>query len=173
MLPSRAKFFNRKQYVTLYPDTHPLTLISNHQSALLTNQIQRIMKGLSKDWRSWLHEQIAMMVEEHAHGAANVHELDLLRASGALHKLGINLGMYRGAGIDCPDCRFKFNGYPEYPCPVEIEESSSGFLASHHAEHRRQRVGLLCMTHNTPHLLRHYVDIIELRELAHLLKEVA
>src|SRR5262249_12466652 len=127
MLPSHVKFFNRKSRVTLYPDTNPLTLISNHQSALLTSHFRTVMQGLSKDWRNWLHGEVAMIVEEHARGAANVHELDLLRSSGALNKLGIKLGMYRGGGIDCPDGKFKFSAFPEYPCPIEIEESSSGF----------------------------------------------
>jgi hypothetical protein len=120
-----------------------------------------------------LHEELGELVEEHERQAPDVDERDLLRASGALGRIGIRLGMYRRAGIDCVDGVFKFDGYPDYPCPIEIEERSSGFLASHHEEHRSQRVVLLCMTHDAPHVLGGYVDILELRQLAKLLQEVA
>ena len=100
-------------------------------------------------------------------------EPDLLRASGALHKLGIDLGVYRSRGIDCPEARFCFTGMPEYRCPVEIEESSKGFRAPHHQSHRAERVVVLCMRHDEPTVLQGYVDVFEVKELDRILGKSA
>src|SRR2546430_7836543 len=50
--PSYAKFFNRRARKTLYADSHPLTLIAGHQSALLTDHIRAMTARLGKDWRA-------------------------------------------------------------------------------------------------------------------------
>lgn len=170
--PSQVKFFGRKARKTIYPDTSPLTVISGRHSALL---VQHLLSDVDhrRRCRNWVKQQLDSLVREHEKALRNVDERDLLRASGALDKLGVYLGMYRRQGIDCPDATFAFCGYPAYPCPVEIEERSSGFLATHHSKHRRERLVLLCMVHDAPEVLQGYVDVIELRELGRMLEEVA
>jgi hypothetical protein len=121
----------------------------------------------------WVRDQISELVQQHENRPKDVDERDLLRASGALSKVGIDLGMYRRSGIDCPNARFALGGYPVYGCPVEIEEYSSGFLAKHHRKHREQRVVLMCMFHDEPMVARNYVDVLELRELSRILTQVA
>lgn len=170
--PSYVKFFGQKARKTLYPDSNPLTLIEGRRSPLFMKNLAT-QSDFSKDCFPWIRDQIGSMVVEHQRQQLNVDERDLLRASGALGMMGITLGMYRAKGIDCPDSRFRLCGYPEYPCPIEVEEKSSGFLATHHDAHRRQRVVLLCLTHDAAQVLQGYVDVIELRELDRLLKEVA
>ncbi len=169
--PTYVKFFGRKGRKNLYPDSHPLSLTARHRSPLLTSHLRA--SKIAKEWLAWASDQIGGMIEEHAKGPADVDERDLLRSSGALDLLGIKLGIYRRIGIDCPDGKFQFEDYPEYPCQIEIEEKSSGFLAPHHASHRRQRVVLLCMVDDAPQVLRGYVDVLELRELGRVLQGVA
>jgi hypothetical protein len=172
ILPSHVKFFNRKAKKTVYPDSHPLTFVAGHRSALLADHLRK-GTGLGKDWLTWIRKQLATMIEEHARDPIDLDERDLLRASGALDLIGVKLGMYRRIGIDCPEARFELAGYPAYPCPVEVEELSSGFRAPHHAKHRKQRAVLLCMRHDASDVLRGYIDIVELRELGRFLDEVA
>src|SRR5262249_37585452 len=121
MVPSHVTFHGRRARRTIYPDSHPLTLIGIHQSPLLTDHVTQIITSRSADWRTWVKEQIASLVEEHERADPEVDERDLLRSSGALHQIGIRLGMYHRTGIDCPDARFQLDGYPEYACPIEVE----------------------------------------------------
>jgi hypothetical protein len=162
--PTHSKFFGRRTRKVLYPDSHPLTVVANHRAPLIVQQLRR-GGGLDRRWREWVQAQLREIVADHEKGEPNVDERDLLRASGALERLGIKIGMYRSRGIDCPDARFELCGYPPYPCQVEIEERSSGFLAPQHRAHRRERVVVLCMSHDAPQVLQAYVDVIELREL--------
>jgi len=170
--PTRIKFRGRGAFRTVYPDSNPLTWTPGHRSPFLLEHLGEVRKR-SKEEYGWIASQIAGMADQHAAKGLNVDERDLLRASGALQKLGINLGMYRSKAIDCADGTFSFRGFPEYPCPIEIEEKSSGFLATHHAPHRRQRLVVLCMQHNERSVLRRYVDVLELRELGRFLRETA
>jgi hypothetical protein len=117
--------------------------------------------------------QIVRLVEQHAQAKENVDERDLLRASGALSRLGLELGLYRCRDVDCPDAVFSFKGFPEYPCPVEIEERSSGFMEGHHKGHWGKRMVVLCMEHDEPAALRGYTNVIELAAVDRLLKEIA
>lgn len=169
--PSHVKFVGRTSRKTLYPDSHPLTLVSNHRSSLLTEHLKQMK--LNRDWLTWVVGQIRGLIDDHSRGVRSIHEFDLLRSSGALDLLGIRLGLYLGGGIDCPEGVFKVGTFPEYPCPIEIEENSQGFLDKHHDQHRKQRIVVLCMTHNAATVLSGYVDVIELRELGRILEEVA
>jgi hypothetical protein len=170
--PSQVKFSGRKARKSIYPDSSPLTVVCGRRSALLSQHF-RLATGFQSSCRDWVRKQLAGLVHDHERGLPNVDERDLLRASGALDKLGVHLGMYRRAGIDCPDGTFEFCGYPPYRCPIEIEEQSSGFLAAHHEKHRGKRLVLLCMAHDAPEVLQGYVDVIELCELGRMLEEVA
>jgi hypothetical protein len=170
--PERVKFFNRKGTKTVYPDQHPLTLVAGHQSRLWTEQIKG-GSGFPSPTLRWLKTQVSTIVSEHEAASLNIDERDLLRSAGALDLMGLRLGVYRGKGLARPDARVQFDGYPEYPCPVEVEEQSGGFLAKHHRAHRRMRLALLCVEHDRREVLQGYVDVIELRELARLLGTVA
>jgi hypothetical protein len=170
--PSRVKFVGRSSFKTISPDPQPLTIVPGHQSQILTDQLRDLARTGSGRC-AWSASQISEIVAEHDRRSRDVDERDLLRASGALDMLGIKLGRYRTKGIDCADARFRVDGYPEYSCPVEIEERSRGFLAGHHAAHRTQRAVLLCMEHNSPQILRGYIDVIELRELNRIMRDVA
>ena len=79
--------------------------------------------------------------------------------------------MFRTKGIDCPDAKFELGGLPQYPCKVEIEERSSGYLAMHHRSHRKERAVVLCMKHDRAEVLSpEYTDVIELCALPEVLK---
>ena len=170
--PTRIRFFKKPSPKRIEKDSHPLTLTNNHRSQLILDHLKS-RKDVCTTCRPWAGTQIRDIVAAHASTSGNVDERDLLRASGALNKLGIHLGLYRSKGIDCEQSAFQLGGYPPYPCPIEIEESSQGFLAKHHDAHRRQRLVVLCLEHNAPQVLHNYVDVIELRELARVLREIA
>jgi len=169
--PTRITFFRRKRPQRIDKDTHPLTVTTNHRSRLLTEHLKKSPRGCSV-CRPWAAAQIAALVADHARAQGRVNERDLLRASGALHRLGVDLGVYKDRDIDCPKASFRFLGFPHYACPVEIEERSGGFLARHHREHRKQRVVVLCMEHDQPEVLQDYTDVIELKALNRLLREI-
>ncbi len=172
--PSRVKFFSKERRRILEHDSHPLSLVAGHRSNLVTRHL-RDAQYVQKTCLRWVCSQVSSIVTDHGRKAKDVDERDLLRTSGALSKLGISLGMYRAKGLDCPDAAFSFCGLPQYRCPIEVEERSSGFNAPHHIKekHHEQRVVLLCMQHDAPELLRPNVDVLELRELDRLLREVA
>lgn len=174
LLARRVKFFNKTRKQNLLYDSHPLTIIRTHRSPVLIEHLQDRSR-FSKTCRVWIRDQISAIVADHKHNTKHLNEYDLLRASGALDKLGIQLGSYRSKGIDCPHASFTFDGFPTYACPVEIERNSSGFDAPHHrrAGHHKQRLVVLCMKHDSPGVLRPYVDIIEMIELERLLNDAA
>jgi hypothetical protein len=90
--PSRVKFFGRKSFKTIYPHSHPLTVIPGHQSQILTDQL-RVLSRTNSDRRGWVASQLGEVVAEHERRLSEVDERDLLRVSGALDMLGIRLGM--------------------------------------------------------------------------------
>jgi hypothetical protein len=172
MVPSRITFFGRKQPRKLQKDSHPLTVTAHHRSPFLLAGIRDAL-GACAHCRKWVVDQIGELVEQHERATLNVDEKDLLRASGALHRLGVNLGMYRTHGLDCPEATFCMGGLPGYPCPVEIEERSRGFLAAHHDADRGRRVVVLCMEHDASEVLSESTDVIELRGVFSALKDIA
>jgi len=171
MTPSRIIFFGRKAPKKIVQDSHPLTLTRHHKSPILTQEFRTRMKALSY-CSSWVSGQFSEIVKQHEQALKNVDERDLLRTSGALHRLGIDLGVYRTAGIDYPNATFSMGEYPAYKCPVEIEERSSGFLAAHHKSHRKMRAVVLYMDHDEPGALSGYIDVIELKAVELLLREL-
>jgi len=170
--PRRIKFRGKRNMQTVYPDAGPLTVTSGHKSELVVRHIRHVSRTRKEDLR-WAAAQIAEISHQHSQRKRHVDERDLLRTSGALSKLGISLGMYRTQGIDCHDATFRFLDLPTYPCPIEIEERSSGMLAKHHASHRKQRVVVLCMGHDDAMVRQRYVDVLELRELSRVLEATA
>jgi hypothetical protein len=170
--PTYVQFFGRKRRLTLQKDAHPLSVIAGHHSAVIGEHLGMLRQREARLLK-WAGNELDLIVGEHEVSRRDVDERDLLRASGALAVVGIRLGPYRVRGIDCPDARIGLCGYPSYPCPVEVEEASSGFLAQHHEAHRATRVLVLCMRHTAREILRDYVDVVELRELSKLVREVA
>ncbi len=105
----------------------PLSFHHDHQSKLWRKQIEAC-RAQSPDDVSWAGAQLKRVVGEHRNTKElNIDEADLLRAAGALSMLGLDLGLYLTKGYDCPKSRFKFSGFPPYPCPVEIKKRSSRF----------------------------------------------
>ena len=93
-----------------------------------------------------------------------MHEADLLRASGALARLGVDLGPYLTSGYDCHDSHFQFETYPRYACPVEIKKSSRGFKYQIERYKPLPRVVVLCVKHDLTSLPDD-VDFVELLTL--------
>jgi hypothetical protein len=170
--PTYVRFFGRRRNRTLHKDVHPLSVFSGHHSALIEENIA-VARRRDRRLTEWAASQLDEIVGDHNPGVSDLDERDLLRTSGALHLLGIRLGRYRAKGIDCPEGKIRLCGYPDYPCQIEIEERSSGFLAEHHARHRSQRALILCMRHDAREVVAEYVDVVELCEFAKLLREVA
>jgi len=163
--PSQIKFFGTKTLKRIDRQRQPLTFTQNHRSKLLQEQFKHGL-DLCRTCRCWFISQIVELVKQHGQGKKKVLEVDILRASGVLHRLGINLGVYTSRPVDCPDATFTFGSLTPYPCPVEIEERSSGFLDSHHDAHRKSRVVVVCMEHDSPQVLSGYTDVIELRSVS-------
>lgn len=146
----------------------PLSFHRDYQSRLWREEIAARRTASTEDIR-WAATQIGRIVtEHHDRKASSILESDLLRASGALSLLGLELSPYLGKGYDCIASRFQFGRLPMYPCPVEIKKRSSGFdyQITRYAE--LPRAVVLCMEHyrrNTPD----DIDVIELTTLSQYL----
>ena len=103
--------------------------------------------------------------------AIHVHESDLLRASGPLKHLGVQLGAYVGKGYDCIT-EFSFLNYPMYSIPIEIKRYSSGFKYQQRKYGRDElsRAIVLCAFHDHRQMPPH-IDVIELDALCQQLKQ--
>jgi hypothetical protein len=77
-----------------------------------------------------------------------VHEADLLRVSGALSRLGLNVGLYLTKGYDCPNSSFQFGALPRYACPVEVKKRSSRFNYQINRYTELPRAVVLCVRHD-------------------------
>ena len=108
------------------------------------------------------------MSEHHAPTARNILESDLLRTSGALSRLGLDLGPYLGKGYDCMDSTFQFLGLPMYACPVEVKTHSRGFNYQVTRYPKLPRAVVLCLDHNFVNPPEH-IDFIDLPVLAEYL----
>jgi hypothetical protein len=117
-------------------------------------------------WR-WSLEEICRIATAHAQDAGfrYVREEDLLRASGPLKVLGIELGPYVGKGYDCKSV-FRFLDYEAYEAPIEIKTSSSGFKYQQkkYSAEELSRAVVLCMRNDLLNVPPN-VDIIQLETL--------
>ena len=167
--PLAAKSFGGRRQ-RLIRDEHPLTIVSGHRSSVLCEQIEHVRRR-DRAELGWIHDQICRVTQEHFPKIPHLDERNILRAAGALEKIGMTIGPYVGKGLDCPKAVFAFLGFPSYACPVELETTSGGFLAGHHAKDRITRLVVLCVAHDAPEVITQLHDVVELVELCRLLEQ--
>jgi len=126
LVPTVVKMRNRKRTQVLEKVNSPLSFHHDYQSKLWRQQIEAKRRESPNDVR-WAASQIARVVADHRQSARSILESDLLRTTGALSLLGLELSAYLGEGYDCVDSRVQFSDLPMYPCPVEIKKRSRGF----------------------------------------------
>jgi hypothetical protein len=168
LIPTAVTMRGAKRPFTLEKAISPLSFHRDHQSKLWKRQIDLRREESPKDV-SWAGLQLKRIVTQQQNvEAKNVHEADLLRASGALSILGLDLSLYLTRGYDCPESRFHFSSLPPYPCPVEIKKRSARFdyQMTHYTE--LPRAVVLCVKHDLINPPDH-VDIVELSTLAEYL----
>lgn len=105
----------------------PLSFTREYASPFWTRQLIRLDKQ-KPAIISWALDEICRIVEVHIGHTKlpHIQETDILRASGPLKHLGMQLNGYVGKGYDCLT-QFSFLNYPAYTIPVEIKRNSSGF----------------------------------------------
>lgn len=162
--PMEALLRDRKRPIIVESLMAPLAFNSDHESRLWRDQINGLREGNIADYE-WVKAQITRVVlDNQDKSAANLHEVDLLRSSGALSKIGLQLGPYRTKGYDCAMSAFQFGSYPKYECPVEVKRRSSGFEYQMRKYPILPRVVVLCIEHDQKNLPEH-VDVLELQSL--------
>jgi hypothetical protein len=149
-----------------------LSFNDRFRSQLWRRQLDWVRKERPAFW-SWSLKEICRVAAAHADRPKppNVQEQDLLRASGPLHTLGVELGPYVGRGFDCEGC-FQFLNFESYTVPVEIKKRSSGFKyqQKRYSQTQLSRVVVLCSEHDMLNVPAN-VDVIELKELCQFLVE--
>jgi hypothetical protein len=168
LTPTRAKLRGKKREIELEKTTAPLTFTERNPSLLWRRQIERCVRQ-DREAVKWVRDEIARVVSDHHNPSVkNLLESDLLRASGALSKLGVKLGPYVGKAYDCDPSRFQFLNYLPYECPVEVKKQSRGFEYQMLRYKPLPRAVILCMDDNLVNPPEH-IDVIELTELARYL----
>ena len=165
LVPISVKMRNKLRSKVLEKVSCPLSFHKDYQSKLWRQQIEAKRCESSSDI-VWAASQISRVVDDHyREGARNILESDLLRTTGALSLLGLDLSAYLGKGYDCIESQFTFGKLPTYPCPVEIKNQSKGFNYKITKYTKLPRAVVLCMEHNLVNPPDH-IDIIELPILA-------
>jgi hypothetical protein len=167
LVPIGYRLRNATRTAVLPKMPSPLSFHRDHQSKLWRRQIDDQWKHSREDIL-WAAAQIERVVADHRSQQPNILESDLLRVSGALSLLGIDLSAYLGKDYDCLHSTFQFNGFPIYQCPVEVKKRSSGFRYQVTRYTRLPRAVVLCMTHDLVNPPNH-VDVIELPVLSEYL----
>jgi hypothetical protein len=168
LIPIGVTFRGSKRSQVIEKIPAPLSFHRDHQSKLWKQQIAERRQSVPDDV-AWAGQQITRVVGEHqGASAAYIKEEDLLRASGAVSILGLDLSAYVGKGYDCPKSQFQFAGLPSCACPVEIKKRSGDFdyQVTRYAD--LPRAVVLCMKHDYVNPPEH-VDILELATLAEYL----
>lgn len=168
LIPIAVSMQDRTRAITLEKISYPLSFHRDYQSKLWKRQIDEVRQKSPEDI-SWAGAQIRRIVAEHENTKAqHIHEADLLRASGALTLLGLDLSLYLTKGYDCPESRFSFSNLPSYPCPVEIKKRSARFDYQITRYTKLPRAVVLCLEHDLVNPPDH-VDVVELSTLARYL----
>lgn len=143
-----------------------LSYNNRRQSDLWKQQLAHVEKARPELWR-WSIGEICRVAQARAKDSEfrYVMEQDLLRASGPLNVLGVEVGPYRGKGFDCQGV-FRFLNYDPYTVPIEIKKASSGFKYQQrkYAPEQLSRVVILCVRNDKVNVPPN-VDIIELETL--------
>jgi hypothetical protein len=164
--PIGYKYAGRPKSQPIQRPEFPLSFNERRQSQLWRRQLQHLRQNQPEMWR-WSLEEICRVAQAHAQDAAipNVMEQDLLRASGPLKVLGLQLGPYVGKGYDCEGV-FRFLDYEAYKVPVEIKKKSSRFIYQQrkYAPEELSRAVILCIRHDMPNVPPN-VDVIQLETL--------
>jgi len=171
LAPLRAYLRGGKRAREIERPLFPLSFHHNFQSSLWRRQIDRF-RADQPDQKDWLCDQFQRVVREHhATQSRNMHEADLLRAAGALAKLGLQLGPYLVRYYDCDPSLFRFLTYPEYVCPVEVKKHSRDFRYQMLRYKPLPRAVVLCLDHDLVNVPEH-IDVIELSCLADFLQRI-
>lgn len=168
LTPTSFKLRSQSRPLVFEKNFFPLSCHRDFQSRLWKQQIALCRKESAADV-NWAASQISRVVKEHQSNPKNVHEADLLRTSGALSLLGVNLSLYLNKGYDCIQSTFQFSNLPVYPCPVEIKKHSSGFKYQILNYAKLPRAVVLCVEHDF-HSPPDHVDVIELSTLVDCLR---
>jgi hypothetical protein len=165
LTPTAVFMRGGKKRLVLEKIHSPLSFHRDYASKFWKKQID-LVRAFDATILPWAQEQIFRVVKDHkSQDLDSIHEADLVRTSGALSKLGLQLGAYHIKGYDCPRSTFHFNGLPVYPCAVEVKKLSSGFNYQITKYTNLPRVVVLCIEHDLVNPPDH-VDVVELSTLA-------
>jgi hypothetical protein len=166
LTPVGYKYADASKTQTIQQPEFPLSFNDKKQSELWRRQLAHVREGQPEMWR-WSLEEICRIARAHAPGAEfrYVKEEDLLRASGPLKVLGVELGPYVGKGFDCQGV-FRFLNYEPYSVPIEIKKASSGFAYQQreYSAEELSRAVILCVRNGLLNVPPN-VDIIQLETL--------
>jgi hypothetical protein len=166
--PTRAKLRGRAREIELEKANTPLTFTGRNPSIFWRRQIEHCLRT-DRDSIKWARDEIGRVVSDHHNrDVSNLLESDLLRAAGALSKLGVKLGPYVGKSYDCDPSRFQFLKLLPYECPVEVKKESRGFRYQMLRYKPLPRAVVLCMDDNLVNPPDH-IDVVELAELGRYL----
>lgn len=169
LTPLSVKYTGRARSHEITRFRFPLSFTTEFQSPLWKQQIAKI-RSIDADSVAWAFDEICRVVADHSTNSktASVHEIDILRAGGALSRLGMRLGPYLTKGYDC-DTEFEFLNFPPYRVPVEIKRDSTGFKyqQGRYGKEELSRAVILCAVHGHKTLPDH-IDVIELEALCQL-----
>jgi len=166
LTPLEYNYQKGSRMQTIQRPEFPLSFNDRRQSDLWKRQLTHVQQKEPQMWR-WSMEEICRIAKDHAEGAGYryVDEKDLLRASGPLKILGVELGPYKVKGLDCRGV-FRFLNYEPYTVPIEIKRASSGYRYQQrkYAPEELSRVVILCMRNDKVNVPPN-VDIIQLETL--------
>jgi len=166
LTPLNIKFTRRTRRKEIERIHQPLSLTMDYTSPLWIEQIKSAEKK-HQGIIEWCIEEICRIVKDHSGGTRvpHIQEPDLLRASGPLKHLGMQIGAYVGKGYDCLT-QFRFLSYPPYVVPLEIKRDSAGFKYQQqkYGKDELSRAVVLCATHGHKQMPPH-IDVIELEAI--------
>jgi hypothetical protein len=168
LLPTAVAMRRAKRATTLEKLPAPLSFHRDHQSKLWRRQIAARRETAAQEVARAALQIRRIVGEHHDARGRHIHEADLLRTSGALSTLGVELSPYRMKGYGCPQTHFQFLGLPAYPCPIEIKKRSSGFSYQLVRYVDLPRAVVLCVEHDLVNPPDH-VEVVELSSLAEYL----
>ena len=171
LAPFRASLRGKAREVEIERPLYPLSFNHRHRSVLWRRQIEHRSKVETPDVE-WARDEICRVVNDH-HGEKikNILESDVLRAAGALSRLGVQLGPYVGKSYDCDPSRFQFLNLLPYFCPVEVKKHSRNFAYQMLRYKPLPRAVVLCVDDNLVNSPDH-IDVLELAELCKYLNEL-